>query len=256
MDGGCRSPCRCGCAAPSVPEASPVPLAGGMLADATWPEVGALAGGVAVVLPVGSLEQHGPHLPLDTDTRVACALAASLAARKRWWLAPPVCYGSSGEHAGFPGTISVGSEVLTRVVVEIVRSARAMCRGTVVVSAHGGNAGALADASAIAGADGDHMLVLHASVPDADAHAGRTETSMMLALAPETVRMAQAEAGRTEHIATLMGALRRGGVASVSGNGVLGDPAGASPEEGRQVLQQLTDRLDAQAGVWWQGIAS
>jgi len=210
---------------------------------------------VVVVVPVGSLEQHGPHLPLDTDTRVACALAATLACQRGWWVAPPVCYGASGEHAGFPGTISIGREVLTATVVEIVRSVRTTCRGTVVVSAHGGNAGALADATAVAEAEGDRLLVVHAGVPGGDAHAGRTETSMMLALAPETVRMAMAEPGRTEDVRALIGALVADGVASVSGNGVLGDPSGATPEEGRRLLDGMADRLAATVDSWWHGVA-
>src|SRR3712207_8629966 len=74
--------------------------------------------GDLLVVPLGATEQHGPHLPLGTDTVIASALAASLDAV----VAPALPYGSSGEHAGFPGTLSIGREALVHVLVELVRS--------------------------------------------------------------------------------------------------------------------------------------
>ena len=84
------------------------------LGDLTWPQAQRLAAaGAMLAVPVGSTEQHGPHLPLSTDTDVAVALAARLAARRAdVVVAPPVGYGSSGEHAGFAGTISIGQQAL------------------------------------------------------------------------------------------------------------------------------------------------
>jgi creatinine amidohydrolase len=79
------------------------------LGSATWRQVEATAGKGILALPLGSLEQHGPHLPLDTDTRIAQALAAGLADRLAdVVVAPPVAYGASGEHAAFPGTLLLG----------------------------------------------------------------------------------------------------------------------------------------------------
>ena len=94
------------------------------LAGATWPQVEATEGRNVLAVPVGSLEQHGPHLPLDTDTRIALAVASG-AARGRDGVAvsPPVAFGSSGEHAGFPGTLSIGSAALTALLVELGRDA-------------------------------------------------------------------------------------------------------------------------------------
>ena len=92
----------------------------------TSPEV-ADAGARVLILPLGSCEQHGPHLPLDTDTRIAVALAHGIAAaRTDAVVAPAVAFGSSGEHEGFAGTLSVGTEALRLLLVELVRSNRDM----------------------------------------------------------------------------------------------------------------------------------
>ncbi len=109
-------------------------------------------------------------------------------------VAPAVAYGASGEHAGFPGTLLVGHEVLAELLVELVRSARRSFAGVVLVSAHGGNEEALAAGEPRCAADGDDVLVWRPSRPGGDAHAGRTETSLMLAIDPGAVRM---RAGRS-----------------------------------------------------------
>ena len=83
----------------------------------------------ALVIPVGSTEQHGPHLPLDTDTRIAAAVAHGVAERLAesggtdWMLAPAISYGASGEHEDFPGTVSIGTSGLRLLLVEFGRSA-------------------------------------------------------------------------------------------------------------------------------------
>jgi creatinine amidohydrolase/Fe(II)-dependent formamide hydrolase-like protein len=108
------------------------------LGAAAWPDVEPASHLLAV--PLGSCEQHGPHLPLDTDTRIAVALAEGLAARRPDVLvAPAVPYGSSGEHQGFAGTLSIGQDALEHLLVELVRSADGW-RGVVLVNGHGGNA--------------------------------------------------------------------------------------------------------------------
>ena len=101
-----------------------------------------------VIVPVASLEQHGPHLPLHTDTVVATALARELAARRRdCVVAPPLTITASGEHQGFPGTLSIGTAVMSDVLIELVRSAD-WSRGVVFVNGHGGNATAMVRAAA------------------------------------------------------------------------------------------------------------
>src|SRR6516164_10778339 len=83
------------------------------LAEMRWPEIDSGLRRLLVV-PVGSLEQHGPHLPLDTDTRIAVAVARrACAGRAGVALAPAFCVGASGEHADFPGTLSIGTKALT-----------------------------------------------------------------------------------------------------------------------------------------------
>ncbi|MEI8404749.1 MAG: mycofactocin biosynthesis peptidyl-dipeptidase MftE [Actinomycetes bacterium] len=213
------------------------------LADATTKEAERW-GPVLLMIPLGSTEQHGPHLPLSTDSMVAEALCSRLADRRPdLVLAPTLAFGASGEHQGFAGTLSIGTEVLARVITELVRSARGSVAGVVVVNAHGGNAEALRSASATASTDGDDLLVLSAHFPEADAHAGRTETSLLLALAPSLVRQDEAMAGNTAPLSEIAHDLRHGGVRAVSPTGVLGDPAGASAQEGEVLLAGAVDRL-------------
>src|SRR4029077_6317273 len=83
----------------------------------------------ALIIPVGSVEQHGPHLPLDTDTRIATAVGRAVAERladrdeSNWTVAPAIGYGASGEHEGFSGTVSIGTSALRLLLVEFGRSA-------------------------------------------------------------------------------------------------------------------------------------
>ena len=223
------------------------------LAGLPWPEVAGRARSSLLVVPVGSTEQHGPHLPLSTDTDLAVALADRLAAARSGVLvAPPLAYGSSGEHAGFPGTLSIGQRALEHVLVEIVRSADAFA-GVVLVSAHGGNAEPVSRAVATLTAEGRRVLAWAPRLDPAngvDAHAGRTETSLVLALASASVRLDRAQAGERRPLAELLDTLRAEGVAAVSANGVLGDPAGASADEGAGLLDLLAADLAASVEAW------
>jgi creatinine amidohydrolase len=222
------------------------------LAGTTWPQVEATGGRSVLAIPLGSTEQHGPHLPLDTDTRIARALSDGLAARVAdLTVAPPLAYGASGEHAAFGGTLLVGHLVLADVLSELVRSARRTFRGVVFVSAHGGNQDALEMVRARSAAEGDDVLAWSIHVAGGDAHAGRTETSLMLAIEPDAVRLPLARAGCSEPLQTLLPRLRAVGVRPVSSNGVLGDPAGASPEEGRALLALLVSDLAETVSSHW-----
>ncbi|MBE1536655.1 mycofactocin biosynthesis peptidyl-dipeptidase MftE [Actinomadura algeriensis] len=208
------------------------------LAGAAWPQV---ENGAAVLVPVGSTEQHGPHLPLSTDTVIARAVAerAADALDGPVLVAPALPYGASGEHAGFPGTISIGRDALELVLVEIVRSLALWAGRVVFVNGHGGNAAALDAAAGRMRAEGHDAGWVGCGVPGADAHAGFTETSIMLYLAPELVRESRAVAGDTRPIAELMPELVARGVRAVSPSGVLGDPAGASAERGRELVDAM-----------------
>jgi mycofactocin system creatininase family protein len=223
-----------------------------VLGTLTWPDIAATRRGCVLAVPVGSLEQHGPHLPLNTDTRIAVALTERLATELSHVVAAPaVPYGASGEHAAFPGTLLISHTVMAALVVELVRSARDAFRGVVLISAHGGNHEGLAVAEAQCREDGDDLLVWSTRVPGGDAHAGRTETSLMLAIDPGVVRVDLAEAGCTEPLESILPRLRTSGVRPVSSNGVLGDPEGANETEGRSLLETLTADLCALVLARW-----
>ncbi|WP_068277899.1 mycofactocin biosynthesis peptidyl-dipeptidase MftE [Aldersonia kunmingensis] len=203
------------------------------LAGHRWPELA--DSDATLVVPVGSVEQHGPHLPLSTDT----AIAAAIADRLPGVVAPPVAFGASGEHEGFAGTVSIGTEALRSVLVEMGRSGCRWASRICFVNGHGGNASAVSDAVRLLRFEGRDASWLPCAVPGADAHAGRTETALMLYLDPESVRIDLAEAGNTEPIAALLPRLRAGGMAAVTDNGVLGDPAGATAAEGEEIFERM-----------------
>jgi mycofactocin system creatininase family protein len=219
----------------------------------SWPEVKARSeSGEILLVPLGSTEQHGPHLPVTTDTDIATAVAVGAAARDGGLVvAPALPYGSSGEHQGFAGTVSIGQEATELALVELGRSASIAFGHVIVVSAHGGNAAPVARATERLAGEGRSVT---AWTPkwEGDLHAGRTETSLMLAIAPTRVRLEDAEAGDTRPLAELYPLVRRDGVLAVTPNGVLGDPAGAGAEEGRRLLESaiadllgLAERLRA-----------
>ncbi len=221
------------------------------LSGLTWTEVADRAPVSLLAVPVGSTEQHGPHLPLSTDTRIAAELCRRLAAaRPDVLVAPAVAYGSSGEHAGFAGTVSVGASALESLLVELGRSADHFA-AVVFVSAHGGNARPVRRAAAVLESESRRVRawMLPTPGPGSDAHAGHTETSVVLALEPDAVRPGAA-AGCTTPLPELMPVLARAGVAAVSPNGVLGDPAGASPEAGRRILEVWESALLADLDGW------
>ena len=218
---------------------------GADLGRRTWTE---LDGAVSwtVLVPVGSVEQHGPHLPLDTDTRIAAAVAAGAAARLGYGVlvAPAVEFGSAGEHEAFPGTVSIGADALRGVLVELGRSAGRWARRLVFVNGHGGNVEVLRAAVELLRVEGRDARWYGCAPPAGfprDAHAGRAETSIMLAVAPELVRSERAEPGNVEPLSSLLPALRSGGVRTASANGVLGDPTGASAEEGADMLAAMVE---------------
>jgi creatinine amidohydrolase len=219
----------------------PVPLF--ELAGARWPTV-EQSPRLLLVIPVGALEQHGPHLPLDTDTRIAVAVARrACAGRPGVALAPALPVGASGEHAAFPGTISIGTEALAACLIELGRHASLHWPAVLLVNGHGGNATAVQAAVSRLRYEGRTCLAWHAALPGGDAHAGRSETSVMLALAPGLVDVDAAERGNVRPLAEIMPLLRERGVRAVSVNGVLGDPAGASAAEGERLLARLADGL-------------
>lgn len=214
---------------------------------AAWPDVG---DDPLVLVPVGSTEQHGPHLPLSTDTVIAEAVARRAAealragaAGRPVFAAPAIAFGASGEHAGFPGVISIGHDALRAVIVEAVRSVADWAGRVVLVNGHGGNVPALDAAVGLLRREGRDTAWTGCGVPGGDAHAGFTETSMMLHLAPHLVRPFQHVAGDTRPLAAIMPELVARGVRAVSPSGVLGDPAGASADRGRAFVEAAVASL-------------
>jgi creatinine amidohydrolase len=219
---------------------SPAPPPSRRLAAAVWPSV---PEGALVLVPVGSTEQHGPHLPLSTDTLIATSVAERAAARlpDPVLVAPAIPVGASGEHAGFPGTLSIGHEALSLMLVETVRSLALWAGRIVFVNGHGGNSATLRDVVTRMRGEGHSVAWTPCAPPGADAHAGRAETSVMLRLFPHLVHLAAAEQGETRPIAELLPQLRARGVRALSPNGVLGDPTGATAGEGERLLASMAE---------------
>jgi mycofactocin precursor peptide peptidase len=221
------------------------------LADLPWPDVRRrVTEQTVLAVPLGATEQHGPHLPLSTDTDIAVALCERLAsARADVLVAPAVAYGSSGEHAGFPGTLSIGQQALELLLVELGRSASLSFARLVFVCGHGGNAEPAGRAVTRLRAESRDVL-LFLPAWDGDPHAGRPETSMMLQLCPARVRMSSAVPGDTRPLARVWPLLRAGGVRAVSQTGVLGDPTGATAREGDVLLGRLAAALIRDVAAW------
>lgn len=216
------------------------------LAGATWPEV-ERADDALLLIPVGSLEQHGPALPLETDAHIATVVARGAAERMPAdppvLVGPAVPYGASGEHQDFPGTVSVGSRVLAALLVELGRSACTWAGRLVFVNGHGGNVVALAAACRRLRYEARDVAWTHCRPEGGDAHAGHTETSILLATAPRSVRTEQLLPGNTTPLPELLPTLVESGVREVSANGVLGDPTGAGADAGRRIVGQLVTDL-------------
>jgi len=244
-----------------------------VLGQLCWPQLADRT--VTLVVPLGAVEQHGPHLPLDTDTRIAAAVARAAVDAAQpgpddsptadsptddapavgpesvlTVLAPELGYGASGEHEGFPGTVSLGLEALQLVLVEYGRSACRWASRVVFVNGHGGNARALVSAVRLLRQEGRDVAWFPCAAPDGDAHAGYTETSVLLYLSPSDVRVEHAVAGNGAPIETLLPVLRSGGVAAASMNGVLGDPADADGEVGARLVARMVDDLVAALQTW------
>jgi creatinine amidohydrolase len=228
----------------------------------TWPQIRAeLDGGRdTVVVAFGATEQHGPHLPLGTDAMIGDHLARLVAERLDAFLAPTVRVGCSSHHLAFAGTLSLADATFHAIVADLVSSLAGNGFARIVLlPTHGGNfaplAAALEQLGPVAGARVDALTDVTAlleialigerefGVPlgEGGLHAGEWETSLILAIAPDLVRMPQAEPGYTGDPAAAIGALFAGGVESVAQNGVIGDPQQASAEHGERYWAAVVD---------------
>lgn len=205
------------------------------------------------MIPLGATEQHGPHLPLDTDTRIATAVARALGERLDWLVAPAIAYGASGEHQSFDGTISIGTDALTTLLVEYGRSAACWAKRLVFVNGHGGNVSALTSAIGRLRAEGRDAAWCPCASAGGDAHAGHTETSVLLHISPDVVRTDRMLAGNDAPLRELLPSMRRGGVAAVSPIGVLGDPTTATAAAGSRIFTEMVDDCVRRIGRWTPG---
>ncbi len=217
-------------------------------------------GATVAVLPVGSFEQHGSHLPLITDTVVACAIASAISERYDLLLLPPVTISCSQEHAAFAGTVSIRAQTLIAVVEDIAESlAHQGVRGLVLVNGHGGNY-VLSNVVQQANV-GDVRMALFPGKLDwqaahdaagietdltADMHGGEVETALLLHVAPELVGDGYADedvdAGKRPHLLML-------GVEGYSKSGIVGRPSMASPDEGERLLAALVNGAGSHVGL-------
>lgn len=234
------------------------------LSDMTWPEVAeAMSQGMTtVILPFGATEQHGPHLPLGTDSFRATALAEGLARKlPDALIAPVISIGCSDEHGGFAGLLSMGHETLAQLIVDCAERMHAWgVQRLILLSAHGGNGQGLTlareklqqqlpDLEVWAPADLTELPqglldVAHADGITADAvglHAGEGETSEMLHLRPDLVRWERIEPGYAGDMSAILPALMEKGLQPLTSNGVLGDPHGANHDRGARYLAAEID---------------
>ena len=215
----------------------------GELAYSTWPS---LPPAPVVLVPLGSTEQHGPHLPFSTDTIIASAVAERVATDltirgHSVVVAPALQYGASGEHQNFPGTVSIGTEALTIVVIELVRSLSTWAGRIVLVNGHGGNLAALTTSVSLLRGEGHTVAWAPCTVARGDAHAGITETSILLHLDAKLVDLASVVPGAMTPMSALFSRLASEGVRAVSPTGILGDPTGATATTGAALIAEMCD---------------
>ena len=232
-----------------------------LLEEQTWPEVEqAIESGTrTVVVAVGSVEQHGPHLPLIMDTLAGDELARRVAAELGdAFAAPTIRPGCSGHHMDFPGTITVPSELLMDTI-------RAYCRSldehgfehVVLLPTHGGNFAPVktvapeiareVDANVIPLADLDQLMeLMNEGMAEAGVdyeepviHAGAAETAIVLAVAEGLVRTDELAVGHEGPVSPSR--LFSEGFRAITETGVLGDPREGTAEAGEAILEKLTE---------------
>lgn len=235
------------------------------LADYSWTEVEKKLeqGFATLLLMLGATEQHGPHLPLATDTVIAEAVAKNLAIRLgKTLIAPIVPIGTSDEHMDFCGTLSTSKETLAGLIADIGRSAANHgFQRLLVLTMHGGNYDAIRLGvnrlrsetqtlqviaftelvQALQATAKTHLNDLSENV--AGLHAGERETSQMLYLRPELVQMAHAESGYVGDMRAILPRLMQVGLRPVTANGVLGDPTLATAARGQIYLAEFIEAL-------------
>ena len=233
-------------------------------ANATWVDVAAaIERGLIAVMPVGAVEQHGPHLPLLTDTVMATGVARRIAEGCDALLLPAIAYGDTWNTEGWAGTLSLLPETLSVVVGELGRGLQRMgVKGLVTVNGHFPNREPIALAARRLGALGFPALYLDYPRLDAIAagvveskpagpnfyHADEVETSMMLGLAPDSVRMDMA-AAEYPVFPELFG-LEPMRLSTFNKSGVFGDPRPSSAAKGERLIAGIAAESLRLIGIW------
>lgn len=223
---------------------------------------GALGEAVAV-LPLGATEQHGPHLPVSTDSCIAHGMVEAVVARQpalaKALFLPVLDVTNSVEHTDMPGTLSLGRDLTFKLIMELARSVqRAGVNKLVIINAHGGNVAVMVDASHAIRAELSMLCVatnwMRLGLPDGiieaehkalDIHGGQLETSIMLALRPDLVVMEKAErfANLQSHLSETYDVLRAYGPVGVgwmgsdlNPSGAQGDASKANADDGEAII--------------------
>jgi creatinine amidohydrolase len=212
------------------------------------------------VLPVGSFEQHGDHLPLITDTVVACTIAKAIADRYGLFLLPPVTISCSHEHAAFSGTVSIRASTLSILINDITESlARSGVPKLVVVNGHGGNY-VLGNVVQELNESGVRALLYPGpsnwararteaamqTNPHEDMHGGELETSVLLHVAPSLIGEAYAD---KDHVADERALLLTLGMSAYTPTGIVGRPSLAEGEKGKRLIDSLVDQAEAPLSI-------
>lgn len=208
-------------------------------------------GAAVAALPVGSFEQHGDHLPLSTDTIVACVIANRLASAYDLLVLPPVTISCSHEHEGFEGTVSISSRTLIAIIDDVRSSlARSGIKYLALVNGHGGNyvlsniaqeANVAERRVALFPGRGDFQLARERAgmetTTSEDMHGGEWETSILLHSHPDLVR---ATYSQNDHDVPRRPHLLITGIRAYAARGIVGRPSVASAAKGRAALDSLT----------------
>ena len=236
-------------------------------AHTTWELAELVRQDPVVILPVGALEQHGPHLPLDTDTHIVGELAKAAASRAGCpcFLLPPVWFGLSEHHMGFCGTLTVRPSTLLEVVFDLLRSLkRHGVNKVLLLNGHGGNMAVLRSAVDRAGAElglravlatywhlvGEEIAAWRLSPRGGMSHGCELETSLKFYLRPEDVRQEKMKPNivpgndfwSPDMFAANKVAIFRA-YKELSPEGHIGDPTKASAGLGEKVFETAVEKL-------------
>jgi creatinine amidohydrolase len=204
------------------------------------------------IIPVGSLEQHGNHLPVSTDSLIAEYLSRLVAEKVGALVLPVISYGVSFEHKPMFNVSLRNSTLSTMVCDACVSLAENGLNQIIILNGHHGNMGALQYiAQEIAGAItrrvNVHTLHYWHMMENVFDHAGEVETSLVLAIAPELVRMDKAlpNSKKLAKSKAAYGSITNapGSFPKITGNGVWGDPRKATAKKGEKWIEEITMRL-------------